>query len=188
VSDIAERLALAQVLDKPTGVLSGGQRKRAQAATALIADKPLLLLDEPTVGADPQTRRALLAVVAERAAAGAAVVYTTHYLPELAELGATLAVARAGRIIARGRQDELLTGLAGEVRVGFAGPVPPALRRYGQVRGPDGDQLRVATADPPATLARLLADGAAPATVDIRQPGLDDLYASLTLEASHGSR
>jgi ABC-2 type transport system ATP-binding protein len=87
------------VLGKPTGVLSGGQRKRTQAATALIAERPLLLLDEPTVGADPESRSSLLSVVKARAAAGAAVVYTTHYLPELAELGARTVIAEKGKII-----------------------------------------------------------------------------------------
>jgi ABC-2 type transport system ATP-binding protein len=107
VSDIAELMELTEVLAKPAGLLSGGQRKRAQAATALVADRPLLLLDEPTAGADPLTRTALLGVITARAAAGAAVVYTTHYLPELAELGATIALARAGRIATRGSQAEL---------------------------------------------------------------------------------
>jgi ABC-2 type transport system ATP-binding protein len=107
VDEIAERMDLTGVAGQPTGLLSGGQRKRTQAATALVAQRPLLLLDEPTVGADPLTRAKLLAVVAERAAAGAAVIYTTHYLPELTELGATVAVAEAGRIVARGTLDEL---------------------------------------------------------------------------------
>jgi ABC-2 type transport system ATP-binding protein len=107
VDDIAERMDLTDIASKPAGLLSGGQRKRTQAATALIAERPLLLLDEPTVGADPATRAQLLAVVADRAAAGAAVVYTTHYLPELAELRATVAVAQAGRIVARGTQEDL---------------------------------------------------------------------------------
>jgi len=107
VDDIAERMDLADVTGKPAGLLSGGQRKRTQAATALIAERPLLLLDEPTVGADPATRARLLAVVADRAAAGAAIVYTTHYLPELAELRATVAVAQAGRVVTRGTLGEL---------------------------------------------------------------------------------
>jgi ABC-2 type transport system ATP-binding protein len=97
--DIAEQMQLTSVLGKPTGLLSGGQRKRTQAATALIAERPLLLLDEPTVGADPDSRSSLLAVVRARADAGAAVVYTTHYLPELAELGARTVVAENGRIV-----------------------------------------------------------------------------------------
>lgn len=182
VSDIADRLCLTGVLSRPAGLLSGGQRKRTQAATALIADRPLLLLDEPTAGADPQTRSGLLTVIADRAAAGSAVLYTTHYLQELTELGATVAVARAGRVIARGSQQQLLAGLTGEVRAGFAEPVPAALRRHGQVHGAAGDELRITTSDPPAALARLLAAGAAPAWIDIRRPGLDDLYASLTAE------
>jgi len=110
VDDIAERMDLAGCAGKPTGLLSGGQRKRTQAATALIAERPLLLLDEPTVGADPATRARLLAVVADRAAAGAAIVYTTHYLPELSELRATVAVAQAGRIVARGTLNDLTLG------------------------------------------------------------------------------
>jgi ABC-2 type transport system ATP-binding protein len=180
VTGIAEQLWLTEVLGRPPGRLSGGQRKRTQAATALVAARHVLLLDEPTAGADPQTRQALLTVVADRAAEGAAIVYTTHYLPELAELGATLAVARAGRIISRGGQRSLLAGLAGEVRVGFAGPVPAGLRRLGHVDGVAGDELRVVTSDAPAALAGLLAAGAAPGSIDIRRPGLDDLYAALT--------
>ena len=65
VTAIAEQLCLTEVLDRQAGLLSGGQRKRTQAATALVAERPVLLLDEPTAGADPQTRRALLTVVAE---------------------------------------------------------------------------------------------------------------------------
>lgn len=107
VGDIAEQMELTGMLGQPAGLLSGGQRKRVQAATALVAYRPLLLLDEPTVGADPLTRTALLDIITARAAAGAAVVYTTHYLPELANLGATIALARAGRIVARGTQAEL---------------------------------------------------------------------------------
>jgi len=68
---------------------------------------PVLLLDEPTVGADPVTREALLGAVRTAADDGAAVVYTTHYLPELDVLGATLAVADRGRVVARGERDEL---------------------------------------------------------------------------------
>jgi ABC-2 type transport system ATP-binding protein len=107
ISRVLDELALGPVAGQQTGALSGGQRRRVQAATAMVGSPPLLLLDEPTAGADPETRSALLAAVRARAAAGTAVLYTTHYLPELDELDATLALARAGVVIARGTRDEL---------------------------------------------------------------------------------
>src|SRR5262249_20196960 len=110
--------------------------------------------------ADPVTRAQLLAVVAQRAAAGAAVVYTTHYLPELAELRATVAVARAGRVVARGtlrevsldRVDALLAsqGQAEEERDGAAAAWcgrPDA--RVGQAQH-DADAPRTGPGDQPA--------------------------------------
>jgi ABC-type multidrug transport system ATPase subunit len=107
ISRVLDELALGPVAGRRAGALSGGQRRRVQAATAMVGSPPLLLLDEPTAGADPETRSALLAAVRARAAAGTAVLYTTHYLPELAELDATLALMRAGVVVVRGTQEEL---------------------------------------------------------------------------------
>jgi ABC-2 type transport system ATP-binding protein len=179
-SAVVAELLLDDVLDRPVGLLSGGQRRRVQAATALIGDPPLLLLDEPTAGADPETRTALLDAVRARAANGCAVVYTTHYLPELTDLGATLAVARSGRIIARGTQQELTRDLPGELRLRFAtegsAPLPETFRRHSTTA--DGE-TRISTTRAPADLAALLAAGCVPTSVDIRRPDLDDLYRSL---------
>ncbi|MEU5044486.1 ABC transporter ATP-binding protein [Streptomyces griseorubiginosus] len=165
IARVLEDLQLSAVADRPVGILSGGQRRRVQAATAMVGSPPLLLLDEPTAGADPETRSALLAAVRARAEAGAAVVYTTHYLPELVDLDATLAIARAGRVIARGTQEELTRHLPSELRVTFADPAEP--------------ELRMPSTDPGADLAALLTSGRTPASVDVHRPGLDDLYHSL---------
>ncbi|WP_182883423.1 ABC transporter ATP-binding protein [Microbispora sp. H10949] len=162
ITRVLDELHLAPIVDRPVGVLSGGQRRRVQAATAMVGSPPLLLLDEPTAGADPETRSALLAAVRARAEAGAAVLYTTHYLPELVDLDATVALARAGRVVARGTQRELTRGLPGELRVTFADPAEP--------------ELRLPTTDPGADLAALLASGRTPTSVDVRRPSLDDLY------------
>ncbi|MET8133016.1 ABC transporter ATP-binding protein [Streptomyces sp. NPDC005251] len=170
IAQVLEELRLTAVADRRVGALSGGQRRRVQAATALVGSPPLLLLDEPTAGADPETRSALLSAVRARAEAGAAVVYTTHYLPELVDLDATLALARAGRIIARGTQEELTRHLPGELRVTFADPAEPELRRP--------------TTDPGADLAALFASGRTPVSVDVRRPGLDDLYRSMAIAAT----
>ena len=165
IDDLAAELRLTPFLDRPAGLLSGGQQRRAQAATALIHSPGLLLLDEPTAGADPETRQALLEAVKRRAGEGAAVVYTTHYLNELSELQATIAVAAQGRIVARGTSAELLEGLPGEVLVGAA----------------DGD-LRVTTTDVTSTLLELLGTVRGPIeSIELRTPNLDDLYRSLAV-------
>lgn len=163
IDEVAAALDLTGVLDRPVGVLSGGQKRRTQTATALLHRPAVLLLDEPTAGADPTTRRALLETVRRRAADGAAVCYTTHYLPELEELDATIAVARHGRVVARGDRSTLLAGLPGEVLVQFR----------------DGPPQRIATTDPARALAGVLATGRTPVAVDIRRPDLDTLYAAL---------
>src|SRR6202020_453764 len=107
IGQLADALVLGDVLDRRVRDLSGGQQRRLQAASAMIHRPRVLLLDEATVGADPITRDALLAVVRPPADDGAPVVYTTHYRLELDTLDATLAVADHGRVVARGSRAEL---------------------------------------------------------------------------------
>ena len=126
IGQLADPLVLGEVLDRRVRDLSGGQQRRLQAATAMIHRPRVLLLDEPTVGADPITRDALLAVVRAAAAEeGTAVVYTTHYLPELDTLGATLAVADHGRVVARGSRAELLATVPGDTGDRASRPADP---------------------------------------------------------------
>lgn len=167
------------------GRLSGGQRRLAQAAVALLGTPRLLLLDGPTAGADPETRAALLAAVRRRAAAGAAVLYTTHCLCELADLGATLTVAHQGRVIARGTPGSLLRGLPGELRLRFAAGadtrmLPAALAARARTIG---GETRIASTDPAGDLGAVVAAGCAPVTVDVRRPGIDDLYRAIAAAA-----
>jgi ABC-2 type transport system ATP-binding protein len=159
--EVVDALMLADFLDRRVGLLSGGQQRRVQAATALLHRPRLLLMDEPTAGADPQTRQSLLTALRRRAADGTAILYTTHYLPELVELEATLAVAQHGRIIARGTSLQLLDGLPSEVRLLADG----------------ADEVRVSTTDPARTLTTLIDQARGPIMdIDIRKPSLDDLY------------
>lgn len=171
IDSLTEALSLTDILDRPTGVLSGGQQRRTQAAVALIHRPGLLLLDEPTAGADPETRQNLLDMVKQRAGEGAAVVYTTHYLTELTQIAATIAVARRGRIVARGTSAELLDGLPGEVRVTFAD---------------ETETVHIPTTDPTAALVDLLRGVQRPVkSVELRNPDLDDLYRSLAVSDAH---
>ena len=123
----------------------------------------MLLLDEPTAGADPGTRQSLLGLVRDCANAGTAVCYTTHYLPELAELAANIAVVARGRVVARGSQAELLAGIPSELQVTLT----------------TGEERVLRTTDPSRCLADLIAAGHRLQAVDIHRPSLDDLFHAL---------
>lgn len=103
-----EPFVLAELADRPAGRLSGGEQRRLHTAIAVVHRPKLVLLDEPTAGADTQTRSAILEAVQGLAADGAAIVYTTHYLPEVEALGADVALLERGRIIASGTIEALV--------------------------------------------------------------------------------
>ncbi len=108
VEEVAEQLALTDLLGRKATQLSGGEARRLHTACALVHRPRLLLLDEPTVGADVITRNQLIEVVRQLAADGAAVLYTTHYLPEVEALAAEIVVIDDGVVLARGTQRELV--------------------------------------------------------------------------------
>jgi ABC-2 type transport system ATP-binding protein len=102
VAELAEALALGELLGRAARTLSGGEARRLHTAIGVIGRPRLLLLDEPTAGADAGMRAQLLALVRALAAEGTAVCYTTHYLPEVEQLGASIAIIDAGRVVTRG--------------------------------------------------------------------------------------
>jgi ABC-2 type transport system ATP-binding protein len=147
---------------------------------ALLHRPPLLFLDEPTVGADVVTRRQILDLVRDLAADGAAVVYATHYLPEVEEIGSSVAVLEQGRIVARGAVADLVAAHGqAQLRLAFDGPAP-ALPGF----EPDGDGLRRAAADPALLAAEVMRDlgprASALRSVEIVQPSLEAAYLAIT--------
>ncbi len=107
IDDLANRMDLQELLSTRAGLLSGGQQRRLHTAMAMIGQPRVLFLDEPTVGADVTSRSQILAAVRRVADEGCAVCYTTHYLPEIVELNATVAVLTGGVIRHRGTINEL---------------------------------------------------------------------------------
>lgn len=125
VDDIAELLGLTEQLDQRAEKLSGGQKRRLHTGLAVLHRPRVLFLDEPTVGADVSSRAGILAIVAEMAAEGTAIVYTTHYLDELEKLEAEIAVLDNGVISERGSTQELLKRWArASVQLHFGGAAP----------------------------------------------------------------
>ena len=105
---------------------SGGMKRRLNIAAGLLHQPKLLILDEPTVGVDPQSRNAILENVEKLAAEGLAVLYTTHYMEEAERLCDRVGIIDEGRIIAEGTRRELVAQVGQRDRVELAGKGPLA--------------------------------------------------------------
>jgi ABC-2 type transport system ATP-binding protein len=184
VSEVAEVLELTDLLERPARTLSGGEKRRVHTGMAMLHRPPLLLLDEPTTGVDVRTRARLLEAVRQMAAAdGTAICYSTHYLPEVEALGASVAIIEQGRIIARGTVPDLVRRHGGAaVELAFDGP-PPTVRLDRRTEVVD-ESLRIYTDEPAADIARALAqlgDGAGRLRgVEIVSPSLESVFLALT--------
>ncbi|CAN5803128.1 ABC transporter ATP-binding protein [soil metagenome] len=181
IEEVADVVELTHLLDRLARHLSGGEKRRLHTAMALVHRPRVLLLDEPTTGVDIATRSRLLAAISALATEeGCAVVYSTHYLPEITELGASVAILDHGRILARGPLDELVDQHgSGMVELTFDGPAP--LAGGGDV---DGEVLRVTTDRPGPAAAGVLA-GLGPdvdrvVSLDLVHPSLETVFMAVT--------
>lgn len=114
LKELCELLDLNDILNRPYGKLSGGQRRRADVARGLINSPRLLILDEPTTGLDPQTRRTVWAVIEElRKTQGMTVFLTTHYMEEANEADKVVIIDE-GRIVAQGSPVQLKNAYSGD--------------------------------------------------------------------------
>ncbi len=105
--DLLDRFDLAAAAQRPVATYSGGMRRRLDLAMSLIGDPPVIFLDEPTTGLDPQSRAEVWSCVKELAGRGTTVLLTTQYLDEAEQLADRIAILHDGRIIAEGTLAEL---------------------------------------------------------------------------------
>ena len=108
VAAVAAFGRIENVLARRAGELSGGLRRRLNLAIGLLTEPRILLLDEPTVGVDPQSRAFLLESIRGLAAAGRTIVYTSHYMEEVEAICDHAAIIDAGRVLRQGALAELL--------------------------------------------------------------------------------
>lgn len=190
VAETIETLSLGAVAGRRAGELSGGQKRRLHTGMAIVGGPDLLFLDEPTVGADVESRLGILESVRMLAARGSAVVYTSHYLPECEELGADIAVLAGGRIVESGPVADLV-GRWAETRIvlDFSAPVfaPDGWTQDGSgrlSRPCQGDQAGALVA---GALGAVGSDAAGRlAGVEVFAPSLENAYLAIT--ARYASR
>jgi ABC-2 type transport system ATP-binding protein len=121
--ELLERLSLTDAADRLVRTFSGGMRRRLDLAASLVATPPVLFLDEPTTGLDPQSRNDLWELLRELVRDGATLVLTTQYLEEADRLADNIVLLDHGRVAATGSPSELKARIGGErIAVTVAGP------------------------------------------------------------------
>jgi ABC-2 type transport system ATP-binding protein len=183
IDELAGALGLSELMARRASALSGGERRRLHAAIALVHRPALVLLDEPTTGADVQTRGEILRLVGAIAAEGSAVVYSTHYLHEIEEMQASVAFIDHGSVIARGALGDLIAAYgASALELTFGGDVPAVARVAGAIV--EGATVRIPSDDPAQTAAQLLPRLGEHAgdlrAIEIVRPSLESVYVTVT--------
>jgi ABC-2 type transport system ATP-binding protein len=190
IEELTEALGLSELIGRPVGSYSGGERRRLEIARALVSSPRVLFLDEPTVGLDPRIRHELLDVIAGlRAREEMTILLTTHYLDEAERLCDRVAIIHLGEIVALDSPRALLDALGKEI-VEFRVSVDPgsalaALRERG-VAGVDafaiGARITIPLHDRSASdaVAAIEAENLRPSELTTRIPTLDDVYLQRT--------
>ncbi len=193
VDEVLEQIGLTDKAKNRVKTYSGGMKRRVNIGVGLLHKPRLLFMDEPTVGIDPQSRRAILDTVKDLNKQGMTVFYTTHYMEEAAELSDRVGIIDHGELIALGTQDEL-TKQVGEtetliLHIGENEDPDALAKAVSAVEGVQkadvtGNEVSVITADAKDILAAVVTKanerGIKIRSMDIREPNLEAVFLHLT--------
>jgi ABC-2 type transport system ATP-binding protein len=195
--ELLELLGLTSVAKKLTGTYSGGMRRRVDLGSALMHQPPVLILDEPTEGLDPQSRTALWEELERISRAGTTMLLTTHYMEEADRLCSRLAIIDNGKIVIDGTPADLKRSVGGDTVVlhlvasdGDLETQRATIKRLledlvepdGMVPVPEGVSLSVPNASEavPSMLRRLDAERIPIAGLQMSEPSLDSVFLKYT--------
>jgi ABC-2 type transport system ATP-binding protein len=191
VEKVLERVGIADVADRKTQKLSGGQTQRVRFAVALVAEPELLVLDEPTVAMDVEARHAFWSSMRAFAAAGRTVIFATHYLEEADDNADRIILMAQGRIVADGPPTEIKARVGGRTIRATLDDVDPA--RLAALPGVaraerHGQGVALACTDSDAAIRALLAEFPLARNIEIVGAGLEEAFLELTADEPVAAR
>ncbi len=192
--EVLELIGLADRAKDAVKEYSGGMKRRLNIGIGLLHKPSLLILDEPTVGVDPQSRNAILESVEALSGEGMAVLYTTHYMEEAERLCDRIAILDTGRVQAEGTRDELirLTGGVDTIRISGSGDLSAAAEALDGIPGvekvvADRHTLVLTVRDAPRAVTAIVTSATAAGLtlrdVEISRPDLESVFLVLTGKA-----
>lgn len=180
IDELISLCALEDFLDRDTRKVSGGQKQRLLLALALINDPKLLILDEPTVGLDPQARRNFWSLIENIKRRDKTIILTTHYMDEANLLCDDIMIVDQGKIIAKGSPETLILGLENAHKL----ILPRQAFQNGTANGfdaiSDNNHYHILTNDLDKTLSELIEKGISLKDLSIKTANLEDLFLKLT--------
>ncbi|MHB8381640.1 MAG: heme ABC exporter ATP-binding protein CcmA [Candidatus Binataceae bacterium] len=189
-ADALESVGLSARAHDPVSILSGGMKRRLNLACAMVHRPEILLLDEPTVGVDPQSREQILLTVKAAAESGTAVIYSTHYMEEVESICGRALLIDHGRAVAEGTVAELITLGRRHPRMEIAFEDPPASGWSAGIEGAsiiarariDGkiDLELASITQVSEILERIRAAGGRIIEFSVHSPNLSDAFIALT--------
>ncbi|WP_341996054.1 ATP-binding cassette domain-containing protein [Microbacterium sp. LWH7-1.2] len=191
-AELLEEFSLTEAATRPLAKFSGGMRRRLDLAASLIAQPPLIFLDEPTTGLDPRTRGQMWDTIRRLVATGSTVLLTTQYLDEADQLADRIAVIDRGTVVAEGTALELKASVGQAsllLRLRAGSDIAEAQRAISRVLGvtaivsPEAARLTVPMSDPDRVADLLVAFRESELHLDelsVQQPTLDEVFLTLT--------
>lgn len=198
IDEALERMGLTEVMDRPVGTYSRGMRQRLGVAEVLIKRPALIIMDEPTLGLDPEAAREFLDIIRNLKAQGITVLVASHLLHQVQAVCDRVGLFRRGRMVLEGTVEELARRVLGggyRVHVEATGPqaaILEALRRLpdaqkAETTGPERYTVE-GRRDLRGEAARAVVEaGGSLRALQLEEPSLDDIYARYFQEVEHGS-
>jgi lipooligosaccharide transport system ATP-binding protein len=179
--ELLEFVQLTEKRDVEVEKLSGGMKRRLILARALVNNPDILILDEPTIGLDPQARHLIWEKLRTLQAQGNTIVLTTHYLDEAARLCDRLVIMDNGRILVEGAPADLVRTYGGReiVEVDNTGEIESCLKSLQIAYEVAGDMIQVAT-ESSRDIAKILLERCRPEKIITRPATLEDVFLKLT--------